>query len=55
MWASLLFNAVLFVALVPGMLVSLPPGSGFHTQVVVHSLVFALVHHFLGGQLKKFL
>ena len=55
MFAWLLFNAVLFAALVPGMLVSLPPGSGFTTQVLVHSLVFAVVHHFLGPLLKKYL
>jgi hypothetical protein len=48
-----LFNAVLFYAFVPGVLVTLPPGSSHQVVLLVHSVLFAVVHHFLGQQLKK--
>lgn len=51
----MLFNAVLFFALVPGVLVSLPQGGSFKTKVLVHALVFAVVHRMLGYQLKNYL
>lgn len=53
MWAWLLFNFVLFYALVPGVLVALPPGGSFQTQALTHAAVFAVVHKLLGGMLKK--
>ena len=49
----MLFNAVLFYALVPGVLLSLPQGGSHETKLLVHALVFAVVHRFLGCQLKK--
>jgi hypothetical protein len=50
-----LFNAVLFYALVPGVIVSLPPGGSPTTKLVVHALVFAVVHYFLKMQFKNYL
>jgi hypothetical protein len=43
MYGKLLLNALLFALLVPGVLVTLPPGGSRMTVLVVHSLVFALV------------
>jgi hypothetical protein len=43
MFAKLAVLAALFVALTPGVLVSLPPGASLMTQAVVHSLVFVVV------------
>jgi len=45
MWnpLHLLFDAVLFYLLVPGVVVSLPPGASFKMQAAVHGLVFAVV------------
>ena len=40
-----LFVAALFVALTPGVLLSLPPGGSKLSKAVVHGLVFALVFH----------
>jgi hypothetical protein len=40
-----LFTAVLFFLLVPGVLLSLPPGSSFLVKAAFHSIVFALVYH----------
>lgn len=41
-----LFIAVLFYALVPGIFLSLPANSSFKTRAAFHALVFALVYHF---------
>jgi len=40
-----LFSAVLFFALTPGVLVSLPPKGKKYTVAAVHALVFAVVWH----------
>lgn len=53
MWAMYLLNAVLFYAFVPGVLVTLPPGSSHQTVLVVHALLFAVVHHFACQLLRK--
>jgi hypothetical protein len=41
-----LYVAILFFVLVPGILVSLPPGGKKYTVAAVHALVFALIFHF---------
>jgi len=41
-----LFTAVLFFVLVPGILVSLPPGGSFVSKAMFHAVVFALVYHY---------
>ena len=40
---KVLVPTILFALLSPGLLLSLPPGAGFLTQVLFHSLVFALL------------
>ena len=49
MWAYILVTAVVFALLVPGVLVTLPPGFGSSSWVVLltHGLVFALVHKYV--------
>jgi len=42
----LLYVAVLFFVLTPGILVSLPSGGSKTTVAAVHALVFALIFHF---------
>lgn len=49
----MLMNAVLFYAFVPGVLLSLPQGASTQTKLLVHAALFAVVHYFLGQQLKK--
>jgi|LakMenEpi03Aug12_release.lakeMendotaPanAssembly.Ray.scaffolds.fasta_scaffold770668_2 hypothetical protein len=49
----MLFNAVLFYAMVPGVFLSLPQGGSTETKLLVHAILFAVVHRFLGCQLKK--
>lgn len=44
MWKYLLVTALTFYLLVPGVLVTLPPGGSRQTVLAVHSLVFAVVH-----------
>ena len=45
-WFMLAFTAVLFYALVPGVLVRLPPGGSKTVVTAVHAALFALVLHF---------
>jgi hypothetical protein len=53
MWAYILTTAALFYVLVPGVLLSLPPGAGFQVQALTHAVVFALVHKFVQHGLLK--
>ncbi len=52
-WMKLLVKAALFVAFVPGVLVTLPPGGSRMTVLVVHGLLFALASTFLWKLMKK--
>lgn len=44
-WLMLAFVALLFAALTPGVLVTLPPRSSKLTVALTHGVVFALVYH----------
>jgi len=50
-----LYVAALFVALTPGVLLTLPKGGARLTVAVVHGLVFALVYHFTHKAVARFL
>jgi len=43
MWGLALYAAVLFYALTPGVLVSLPPGASRQTVILTHAVVFGVV------------
>ena len=43
--AMLIYIAVLFVVLTPGVLVTLPPGGSKMVVILVHALLFALIYH----------
>jgi hypothetical protein len=45
-WLMVLFVAVLFVALTPGVLVTLPPRSSKLVVAATHGVLFALAYHF---------
>jgi succinate dehydrogenase/fumarate reductase cytochrome b subunit len=49
-----LFTALLFVLLVPGVVLSLPPKGSLLTKAIVHGLVFALVYHLTYGMVWQF-
>ena len=42
MWAMAVYAAVLFYALIPGVLVSLPPGASRMTVNLTHAAVFGV-------------
>jgi hypothetical protein len=44
-WLMLAFVALLFAALTPGVLVTLPPRSSKLVVALTHGVVFALVYH----------
>ena len=50
---KLLFVAALFFVLVPGVVVSLPPGASHHVQAAVHAVVFEVVMTFAWKAAKK--
>ena len=50
-----LYVAVLFVALTPGVLLTLPKGGSKYTVALVHGLVFALVFHLTHKMVWKML
>ena len=54
MWMYLLTTAILFFLLTPGVLLSLPPGSGLYVTAATHAVVFALVHTFVGHGLRGY-
>ena len=45
MWIKLILSALVFVAFIPGVLVTLPPGGSKTTVLAVHATLFALTHH----------
>lgn len=45
-WTVLVFSAVLFFVLTPGILVTLPKGGNKMTVAAVHALVFGLIFYF---------
>ena len=57
MWIMAVYAAVLFYALTPGVLVSLPPGASRMTVNLTHAVVFgvvwALTHKMAGKALGK--
>jgi len=52
MWAYLLLTAVTFYLLVPGVVVTLP-GLGVVSPLMVHAVVFVLVHAMLHKVLRN--
>ena len=52
--AMILFTAVLFYVLTPGILLSIPPKGSKHAKALVHALVFALVYHFTHKAVWRF-
>lgn len=45
MWVNILLKAALFVALIPGVVVSLPEGGTLQQKAIVHGLVFAVLNY----------
>jgi hypothetical protein len=54
-WLFLIFIALLFFVLTPGILLSLPPNGNKYTVAAVHAIVFSLVYHFTHKMVKNFL
>ena len=52
-WLKLLVKAALFVAFVPGVLVTLPPGGSRWTVLAVHGLLYAVVSMYVWKLMKK--
>ena len=48
-----LYLAALFVAFVPGVLVTLPKGGAKYTVLAVHAVLFTLVWHFTNKMVRR--
>jgi hypothetical protein len=53
MMKKILFHALLFALFVPGALVTLPPNGSKWVVIGVHSVLFALLSHFVWKSLFK--
>lgn len=53
-WANLVVKAVLFIALIPGVLVRFPKDGSFQDQLLVHSIIFALLNYVIYMQYTRF-
>lgn len=47
MWVNLLLKTILFMLLVPGVHLSIPPGAPLQQQALLHGLVFAVVNYYV--------
>lgn len=47
MWVNILLKAVLFMLLVPGVHLSIPPGASLREQALIHGVVFAVVNYYV--------
>lgn len=58
MWVNILMKAVLFMLLVPGVHLSIPPGGSLIEKAVIHGVVFAianqLAYNYLLPMLERF-
>lgn len=47
MWVNLLLKAILFMLLVPGVHLSIPPGASLREQALIHGVVFAVINYYV--------
>ncbi len=47
MWVNILLKAILFMLLVPGVHLSIPPGASLREQALIHGIVFAVVNYYV--------
>jgi hypothetical protein len=47
MWVNLLLKAILFMLLVPGVHLSIPPGASLKEQALIHGVIFAVVNYYV--------
>lgn len=47
MWVNILLKAILFMLLVPGVHLSIPPGASLREQALIHGVVFAVVNYYV--------
>jgi uncharacterized membrane protein YvlD (DUF360 family) len=47
MWVNILLKAILFMLLVPGVHLSIPPNASLREKALIHGVVFAVVNYFV--------
>jgi hypothetical protein len=46
-WVNVLLKAILFMLLVPGVHLSIPPGGSLREKALIHGAVFAVVNYYI--------
>lgn len=46
-WVNILLKAILFMLLVPGVHLNIPPGGSLLEKAVIHGVVFAVANYFV--------
>ena len=54
MWTKILLHAVLFMIMIPGVHLSIPPGASLREQALIHGLVYALALHLIHRNIEMF-
>lgn len=47
MWVNILLKVILFMVLVPGVHLSIPPGASLREQALIHGLVFSVINYYV--------
>jgi hypothetical protein len=47
MWVNILLKTILFMLLVPGVHLTIPPGASLREQALIHGVVFAVVNYYV--------
>ena len=47
MWESILLKVILFMIMVPGVHLSIPPGASLREQAIIHGVIFAVVNYYV--------
>lgn len=46
-WVNILLKTILFMLLVPGVHLSIPPGASLREQALIHGVVFAVINYYV--------
>lgn len=47
MWVNIILKAILFIVLVPGTYIRIPPGGPLIQQAAVHGLIFTILNYYV--------
>jgi hypothetical protein len=54
MWTRIVLRMVLFMIMVPGVHLSIPPGASIREQALIHGIVYSLALHLIERNVEMF-